>query len=48
LRKAIEQCNERELENKPITIERYIRDVKKESRFNNLYVKRFSEDFAEG
>ena len=47
LDKAIEQCNGKELENKPITVERYSKDVKKESKFNNLYVRGFSEDFTE-
>jgi len=47
LDKAIEECNGKELENKPITVERYSKDVKKESKFNNLYVRGFSEDFTE-
>lgn len=47
LDKAIEECNGKELESKPITVERYSKDVKKESKFNNLYVRGFSEDFTE-
>lgn len=47
LDKAIETCDGVELEGSKISVERYNKDLKKETRFNNLYVRGFDENFTE-
>lgn len=47
LDKAIKECNGKELEGEKITVERYNKDIKRETKFNNLYVRGFGEDFTE-
>lgn len=47
LDKAIEECNGKELEGSKITVERYNKDMKKETKFNNLYVRGFSENLTD-
>jgi polyadenylate-binding protein len=47
LDKAIETCNGKELEGSALIIERYNKEAKKETKFNNLYVRGFPESFTE-
>lgn len=47
LDKAISECDGKELEGSKISVERYNKDLKREVKFNNLYVRGFSEDFTE-
>lgn len=47
LEKAIKELDGAELEGSKISIERYNKDLKKEAKFNNLYVRGFSENFTE-
>lgn len=45
--KAVEQLNGEVLEGGVLVIERYNKDVKKETKFNNLYVRGFDENFTD-
>ena len=45
--KAIDELNGFELEGSALIIERYNKDMKKETKFNNLYVRGFDESFSE-
>lgn len=47
LDKAIAECNGQELEGSKLSVERYNKDIKKENRFNNLYVRGFGKDMNE-
>lgn len=47
LDQAIELLNGKELEGEVITIERYNKDIKKDTKFNNLYVRGFNDEFTE-
>jgi polyadenylate-binding protein len=47
LDKAIAECNGKELEGSVLSVERYNKDIKKENRFNNLYVRGFGKDLTE-
>lgn len=47
LDKAISECNGRVLEGSPITIEKYNKELRKEQKFNNLYVRGFQEDLTD-
>ncbi|CAI2360803.1 unnamed protein product [Moneuplotes crassus] len=47
LDKAIEELNGKELEGETISIERYNKDIKRDTKFNNLYVRGFGESFTE-
>lgn len=47
LEKAIAELDQFELEGEKIRIEKYNKDLKKESKFNNLYVRGFDENFTE-
>lgn len=47
LDRAINECNGRILEGSKITIEKYNKDVKREPKFNNLYVRGFDDAFTE-
>jgi polyadenylate-binding protein len=45
--KAIAELNGTELEGSKLLIERYNKDIKREAKFNNLYVRGFDESFDE-
>jgi len=45
--KAIEVCNGKELEGSELIVEKYSKDVKRETKFNNVYVRGFDENFTE-
>lgn len=47
LDRAIEECNGRILEGSKISIERYNKELRKEPKFNNLYVRGFDETFTD-
>lgn len=47
LDKAVQECNGKELEGSRISVERYNKDIKKDAKFNNLYVRGFGKDFTE-
>ena len=47
LDKAIEECNGRNLEGSIITVEKYNKEIRKEPKFNNLYVRGFSENITD-
>jgi len=47
LDQAIEKCNNQELEGEKLIVEKYNKDMKKDTQFNNLYVKNFSADVTE-
>jgi len=47
LEDAIKKCNNQELEGEKLTVEKYNKDMKKDTQFNNLYVKNFSADVTE-
>ena len=45
--KAISDLNGVEVEGSKVIIEKYNKDIKKEAKFNNLYVRGFDENFTE-
>lgn len=47
LDRAIDECNGRILEGSKISIERYNKELRKEPKFNNLYVRGFDEHFTD-
>ena len=47
LEKAIEECNGRMLEGSRISIEKYNKELRKEPKFNNLYVRGFTENLTD-
>lgn len=47
LDKAIDECNGRNLEGSIITVEKYNKEIRKEPKFNNLYVRGFQENITD-
>lgn len=47
LDQAIANCNGQELEGSKLIIERYNKEAKRETKFNNLYVRGFPESFTD-
>lgn len=47
LDKAIAELHNTELEGEVISVERYNKDIKRDTKFNNLYVRGFDESFTE-